>query len=155
MRNRDRFRGCLCGGAVGDALGYPVKDAEDSEIFLRWGENGITEYAPDEGGVAEVSANTQLTLYTANALLAASTARRVTGEKTRPYRQYLIDCYRDWYRAQEKNDGAASAGTCAWLCGIPELNDSRAPDIGAVKLDHVMGKAVFRILPLSSFGKIR
>ena len=129
MRNRDRFRGCLCGGAVGDALGYPVKDAEDSEIFRRWGENGITEYAPDEGGVAEVSANTQLTLYTANALLAASTARRVTGEKTRPYRQYLIDCYRDWYRAQEKNDGVASAGTCAWLCGIPELNDSRAPDI--------------------------
>ena len=37
----------------------------------------------------------------------------------------------------------------------PESHDSRAPDIGAVKLDHVMGKAVFRILPLSSFGKIR
>ncbi len=36
----------------------------------------------------------------------------------------------------------------------PESHDSRAPDIGAVKLDHVMGKAVFRILPLSSFGKI-
>ena len=113
MRNRDRFRGCLCGGAVGDALGYPVKDAEDSEIFRRWGENGITEYVPDEGGVAEVSANTQLSLYTANALLAASTARRVTGEKTRPYRQYLIDCYRDWYHAHVPAEAPPSLFSCA------------------------------------------
>lgn len=127
MRNKDRFRGCLCGAAVGDALGYPVRSLEDSDIFQHFGENGITEYVPDADGVAEVSANTQAALYTANALLAASTDRKVTGDKVKPYRQYLIDCYRDWFRAQEKNDGQASAGDCAWLCGVPEMNCRRAP----------------------------
>lgn len=129
MRSKDRFRGCLCGGAVGDALGYPVEFLEDSSIFRRYGESGITAYALDPDGIAEVSDDTQLTLFTANALLAASTVRKVTGEKTKPYRQYLIDCYRDWYRTQAKNDGLpGAAGECAWLCSIPELNNSRSPE---------------------------
>lgn len=128
MRSKDRFRGCLCGGAVGDALGYPVEFLEDSSIFQRYGESGITEYALNADGVAEVSGDTQLTLFTANALLTASTVRKVTGAKTKPYRQYLIDCYRDWYRTQEKNDGMPGAGECAWLCSIPELNNNRAPE---------------------------
>ena len=132
MRNRDRFRGCLCGGSVGDALGYPVEFLEDSEIFLRYGEHGITEYALNPDGVAEVSDDTQMTLFTANALLAASVSRHLTGKKDRSYRQYLIDCYRDWYRAQEKNDGQPSKGSCAWLCGIPEMNNSRAPETTCV-----------------------
>lgn len=127
MRNKDRFRGCLCGAAAGDALGYPVKFLEDSEIFRHFGENGITEYAKNPDGVAEVSANTQAALFTANALLAASTARKTTGEKSKPYRQYLIECYRDWFRAQEKDDGQPSEGDCAWLCGVPEMNRRRAP----------------------------
>ena len=33
-------------------------------------------------------------------------------------------------------------------------HDSRSDDIGAVPLSHIMGKAVFRIWPLSAFGKI-
>lgn len=132
MRNKDRFRGCLCGAAAGDALGYPVRSLEDSEIFQRFGENGITGYVPDADGVAEVSANTQAALYTANALLAASTDRKVTGGKVKPYRQYLIDCYRDWFRAQEKDDGQPSEGDCAWLCGLPEMNRRRAPSVVSV-----------------------
>lgn len=36
----------------------------------------------------------------------------------------------------------------------PDSHDSRADDIGAVKLDHIMGKAVFRIWPISQFGTI-
>lgn len=33
-------------------------------------------------------------------------------------------------------------------------HDSRAKDIGAVPLSHIMGKAVFRIWPVNSIGKI-
>ena len=79
MRSKDRFRGCLCGGAVGDALGYPVEFLEDGEIFRRFGEGGITDYVLTPEGVAEVSDDTQMTLFTAGALLTASTVRRVTG----------------------------------------------------------------------------
>ena len=30
---QDRIRGCLFGGAVGDALGYPVEFLSEKEIF--------------------------------------------------------------------------------------------------------------------------
>lgn len=143
MRSKDRFRGCLCGGAVGDALGYPVEFLEDGEIFRRFGEGGITDYVLTPEGVAEVSDDTQMTLFTAGALLTASTVRRVTGEKTKPYRQYLIDAYRDWYRTQEKNDGEPGAGG-SWLCSIPELNNSRSP-----------GTTCISVLSGDRFGSVR
>ena len=44
MRNKDQFRGCLVGGAVGDALGYAVEFLDEQEIFDRYGKNGITAY---------------------------------------------------------------------------------------------------------------
>ena len=33
MRNIDKFRGCLIGGAAGDALGYAVEFKREAEIF--------------------------------------------------------------------------------------------------------------------------
>lgn len=33
MRNIDKFRGCLIGGAAGDALGYAVEFKREDEIF--------------------------------------------------------------------------------------------------------------------------
>ena len=52
MRDRDRFRGCLIGGAAGDALGYAVEFLREGQIFRRYGERGITEYAPTISGFA-------------------------------------------------------------------------------------------------------
>ena len=44
MRDQDRFRGCLIGGAAGDALGYTVEFLREGQIFRRYGERGITKY---------------------------------------------------------------------------------------------------------------
>lgn len=44
MRNIDKFRGCLIGGAAGDALGYAVEFKREDEIFSEYGKKGITEY---------------------------------------------------------------------------------------------------------------
>ncbi len=41
MRNQDKFRGCLIGGAAGDALGYAVEFMREDEIFRKYGGNGI------------------------------------------------------------------------------------------------------------------
>ena len=68
MRDRDRFRGCLIGGAAGDALGYAVEFLREGQIFRRYGGKGITEYDLT-GGVAQISDDTQMTLFTANSLL--------------------------------------------------------------------------------------
>ena len=54
MRNVNQFKGCLIGGAVGDALGYAVEFLSASDIFRRYGENGISEYELHRG-IAEIS----------------------------------------------------------------------------------------------------
>ena len=43
MRNLSKFKGCLIGSAVGDALGYAVEFLPAGSIFKKHGENGITE----------------------------------------------------------------------------------------------------------------
>lgn len=48
--------------------GYAVEFLRESQIFRRYGENGITEYAL-RNGIAEISDDTQMTLFTANGLL--------------------------------------------------------------------------------------
>ena len=68
MKNQDKFRGCLIGGAIGDALGYAVEFLQISRIRQKYGDNGITSYEL-KNGIAEISDDTQMTLFTANGLL--------------------------------------------------------------------------------------
>ena len=49
MRNLDKFRDCLIGGAAGDALGYEIEFMSGEEIFSLFGENGITKYTLHNG----------------------------------------------------------------------------------------------------------
>lgn len=42
MKDIDRYRGCLIGGAVGDALGYVVEFLNDSDIFSHYVETPIS-----------------------------------------------------------------------------------------------------------------
>ena len=65
---RSRFRGCLLGGAVGDALGYPIEFQKESEIFRRYGKDGIRELR-QAGRPALVSDDTQMTLFAANGII--------------------------------------------------------------------------------------
>ena len=44
MTKKDKIRGCLVGGAIGDALGYAVEFRRESQIFSKYGKDGITEY---------------------------------------------------------------------------------------------------------------
>lgn len=43
MTTLARFRGCLLGGAIGDALGYPIEFMDWEDIRLEFGEEGLTE----------------------------------------------------------------------------------------------------------------
>lgn len=44
MKDLDKYRGCLVGGAAGDALGYPVEFLTAQAILARYGQEGITGY---------------------------------------------------------------------------------------------------------------
>lgn len=69
MENIDKYRGCLLGGAAGDALGYAIEFDREEAIAARYGSRGIRDYQLDERGLAPFSDDTQMTLYTANSLL--------------------------------------------------------------------------------------
>ena len=45
-RNEDYFRGCLIGGAIGDALGAPVELLSHAARERRYGTGGIRELEP-------------------------------------------------------------------------------------------------------------
>src|SRR5438045_9485514 len=71
---QNRFRGCLLGGAVGDALGAPVEFLDLDEIVRAYGEQGIRDYAPAYGKLGAITDDTQMTLFTADAMLSAHLA---------------------------------------------------------------------------------
>ena len=73
---QDRIRGCLIGGAAGDALGYPVEFFSEQTLRERCGDGGIRQYLPDPvSGTARISDDTQMTLFTANGLLVGDNDR--------------------------------------------------------------------------------
>ena len=73
-KNLDKIRGALIGGAIGDALGYPVEFLTLDRITGKYGEQGITAYELDRiSGKALISDDTQMTLFTANGILFGET----------------------------------------------------------------------------------
>jgi ADP-ribosylglycohydrolase len=65
---RSRVRGCILGGAVGDALGDPVEFHTTSDIFAVH-PNGVRDFAKPIG---EITDDTQMTLFTLEGLIRAS-----------------------------------------------------------------------------------
>jgi ADP-ribosylglycohydrolase len=55
---RDRFLGCLLGGAVGDALGAPLEYLSRAEILDRYGPEGLRHYAPAFGAPGMITDDT-------------------------------------------------------------------------------------------------
>jgi len=124
MERLERFQGCLLAGAAGDALGYAVEFLHLEQILRRFGEAGIRDYCLYRG-VAEISDDTQMTLFTANGLLLGAGE----GLKRGGYPHYIGLCYRDWLKTQNEGEGKPTKGENAWLNEIPAMNHSRAPGV--------------------------
>ena len=128
----DLVRGSLVGGAAGDALGYAVEFNHYSEIIAKYGQPGITEYEL-VNGVAEISDDTQMTLFTANGLLMGLTRKFMRGIGQAP--EYYVEyAYQDWFDTQMKSykgvmgqDDKHCSNRHTWLSALPELYSRRAP----------------------------
>lgn len=128
MRNIDKFRGCLIGGAAGDALGYAVEFMSESSIISKYGVAGISEYEL-ENGKALISDDTQMTLFTANGLLQGTTRGMLRGIMA-DYSDYIRIMYQCWYRTQTEKypiEIDKHKYQYSWLLNIPELFNQRAP----------------------------
>lgn len=129
MKDVDKYRGCLVGGAAGDALGYAIEFWSENQIFSRYGRRGICGYELDAKGLARFSDDTQMTLFTANGLLRATTLNMMRGG-AEPYAGYVGRSYIDWYHTQTKSYPLSEhrgRTRCSWLVDIPELFENRAP----------------------------
>ncbi len=126
--HRDRVRGSLVGGAVGDALGYPVEFMTLSEIKQRFGEKGITAFSTDlETGAALISDDTQMSLFTANGILYGYTRGLIRGIMG-SYEDYVYMAYKEWLITQTVPYGNRKRkDQRCWLMDIPDLFSSRAP----------------------------
>ncbi|MBQ8805008.1 MAG: ADP-ribosylglycohydrolase family protein [Bacteroidaceae bacterium] len=124
---QDKIRGSLIGGAIGDALGYPVEFIYSFEgIQARYGERGITRldtkqhwlYETEQVGKAVVSDDTQMTLFTANGILNAT-------EQGISMKHSICRAYIEWYLTQIGKKSPKYKD--CWISDVAELNHRRAP----------------------------
>ena len=164
MGNIDKYRGCLLGGAAGDALGYAIEFDREEAIAARYGSHGIRDYQLDERGLAPFSDDTQMTLYTANSLLcslAALSAHASGGAPTSSDAQassgapapapaplpspaalatyapaQMAQFYVEWMYTQVSPFPLAEPK--AWISSLPELFASRAPGVTCMNACEAM-----------------
>ncbi|MDN3015524.1 ADP-ribosylglycohydrolase family protein [Paenibacillus sp. BSR1-1] len=125
-RTQEFFRGCLIGGAIGDALGWPVEFNKHDQIVQQYGPNGIQDLQLVSSGKAQITDDTQMTLFTAEGILRAETRGIRKGICHPP--SVVFFAYQRWLLTQGYPriddyewiyDG--------WLLGVKELHARRAP----------------------------
>jgi ADP-ribosylglycohydrolase len=111
---QNKLRGCLIGGAIGDALGYQI------EFKRQIQEKQITRFLSPIGVISD---DTQMTFFTANGLLCQKTQELSCDTITTPV-EAVYHAYLDWFDTQE---GYPNHKSKSWIKTIPELNVMRAP----------------------------
>ncbi len=122
---KEKYLGCLIGGAVGDALGYPIEFRSAEDIRTIYGPNGIQEYELSHGK-AYISDDTQMTLFTANGLLVGYTRLCLRGIMGK-WQSYVQLAYQDWLTTQQPTYHSETKDCKSWLLKCEELHNLRAP----------------------------
>lgn len=128
----ERFMGSLFAGAVGDALGYAIEFQSIDMIRDNHGQSGLTEPVTQDG-VAQISDDTQMMLFTLEGLIRGHVARRLQPVDSDPVPE-VQHAYQRWFHTQNQSWQRA-AGPYAkhlqrpdgWLITQPGLFAARAP----------------------------
>jgi len=121
-----RFRGCLLGGAAGDALGAPVEFMDLAAIRAAFGPGGIRDLAPAYGRAGgAITDDTQMTLFTAEGILRGHVRGMTKGISSIP--AVIGHAYQRWLFTQGLGGSMAEVGKDGWLLGHGELFARRAP----------------------------
>lgn len=123
----DRIRGCLLGGAVGDAIGAPIEFASWSEIRATHGEAGVTGMEPAYGRRGAITDDTQMTMFTAEGLIRAAVRLHhkgittVTGVVWHAYQRWLVT------QGEEQAGNWRDEKVDGWLVEVAGLHARRGP----------------------------
>lgn len=129
---RNLFRGCLLGGAVGDALGAPVEFMSRKAIMHQFGEPGIRDYVPAYGKLGAITDDTQMTLFTADGMLRGYVRYCMRGIGP-VFASVTAHAYLRWLITQGHRSNALLSDTPdGWLLEHRELFSRRAPGITCI-----------------------
>jgi len=123
-----RYRGCLLGGAVGDALGAPVEFMDLAAIRKRFGAAGIRDFVPYAGKLGAITDDTQMTLFTAEGLLRAANLKRI-GSTAPDIQAVVAQSYQRWLVTQGDKSPLTPDVQSGWLIRNGALFARRAPGI--------------------------
>lgn len=165
-------RGCLLGGAVGDALGAPVEFMALADIRRRFGTAGITDYVDAYGRIGAITDDTQMTLFTAEGLVRAYVRACLKGICAPE--AIVQHAYLRWLLTQGVNPIAEIATSAAttwpdgWLVNEHRLWARRAPGntcLAALSATVKLGEraqndskgagAIMRIAPIGLIASAR
>jgi hypothetical protein len=139
---RERIRGSLLGGAVGDALGAPIEFDSLRKIQQRFGPQGVAAFEPVYGRRGAITDDTQMTLFTAEGLVLAAQVGALgrSGELVRHGHRALLR----WLRTQgsqsrhptfcEHRRGLAAPGEGASFSPRARQHLSERPAGGSARL---------------------
>ncbi|MFD4644521.1 ADP-ribosylglycohydrolase family protein [Lentzea sp. NPDC058436] len=124
-----RLRGCLIGGAIGDALGANTENLPMEVVHERHGPDGITDL-PEKPDITD---DTQMTLFTFEAVIRAHVRERVTGERDittvtqNAYQRWLHTQKTPWDKARGPHSTVDEPD--GWLVTHEDLFRMRAPGL--------------------------
>jgi ADP-ribosylglycohydrolase/protein-tyrosine phosphatase len=125
-RTPAHYRGCLLGGAVGDALGAPVEFLSYDDIVEKFGSRGISEFAPVFGRKGAITDNTQMTLFTAEGLLRGYCREAAKGVLDPVFAPVTYNAYLRWLVTQGiKTEFSNWHLNDSWLLKLKELHKIR------------------------------
>jgi ADP-ribosyl-[dinitrogen reductase] hydrolase len=125
-----RIRGCLLGGAVGDALGYPIEFEHSSAAIISAHGRAAPSTIAAGAGPALVSDDTQMTLFVAEGVIRGIQRGRDRGISSMEcvIRHALIR----WYITQVPVAPEGIDSWPGWLVGDRRLHARRAPGIACL-----------------------
>ena len=131
-RTIGHFKGCLLGGALGDALGAPVERMTLDEIRRAFGSSGVTEFHPIYERRGAITDDTQMTLFTTEGLILSQVRRDYqenNGVVTAVYHALLRWLYTQ--DTSKQHQLIRTFGSCSIVDGIltgyHELFSNRGP----------------------------
>ncbi len=125
-QTKDHYRGCLLGGAIGDAIGWPIEFDSFELIQKKYGPAGLQMPIHNNQGFFEISDDTQLSMFTAEGILRSQTRNSLRGISHTP--SVVYNAYQRWLVTQGYPKNYLSENIYkSWLLEIPELYAKRAP----------------------------
>ena len=129
--SKEKIRGCLLGGAVGDALGAPVEFDSLEAIRQEHGPQGLLDYAPAYGRLGAITDDTQMSLFTLEGLIRARVREATKGVSNAV--SVVHHSYLRWLLTQHEPPAQGlKIGTDGWLFAVEGLHYRRAPGVTCI-----------------------